>query len=685
MTVVNKFNVNKQQVTLDADIIENMSANDVSYNSSLQYDENTVGDKLSELKDGVSEINNVLNDAVINSKNVVPMCEDYDIDVTYNIYRSLIFFINPTMHDVDITSVKLKISRNVSTYEFKAKLIECEIRDGDLKPIWITNISEELQYYFPSALPSDIEVHLTSPFTIHSGKYIAIASDDDWMGITDKTQVEKPVASGTKAAMATSYTDFSIGKRLANLNSLGAQNISASCSFYTYGKKLKDFAEKSYVEFSITNLKDYTDEKIEELDAPTFNTDDAYVISDYNNDIMAHVSNIFFCGDGYIYVPYSANLTSHSETIDSTDEMVAKIAKVNLCNLSNPIIKTFAKKGDMFGGDEGFHQSDTFAVYDTVLIDKDEEHFATCSVLTPNGTSICGTYYSTINKKTLQFAENGVQICKFKYSYQGNNYEVDMNVENLLVFAQRITNDNNTRFGTYPIITRPIPYDGYFYSYLGACNTGSADVNKSFCGALIRTEDFGKTWELVAYNSTLSFVKNMWEGAALPYNGRVYCLLRARDSEARLYNLAMYYDLDTSSWSNVTQLSGYVDGVLIDKMVDPNTGKEVGVFAGDARPFIYQRNGYIYLFAQSLPLVKTYWSEHSGQTDGVYRSHVRIYKCDEDLNILEKKSLFGKNGLQYVSLCDVEDKIYFGFTEDKRHFDKRTKGNISLMQFDVLP
>ena len=50
MAIVNKFNVNKQQVTLDADIIENMSANDVSYNSSLQYDDNTVGDKLSELE-----------------------------------------------------------------------------------------------------------------------------------------------------------------------------------------------------------------------------------------------------------------------------------------------------------------------------------------------------------------------------------------------------------------------------------------------------------------------------------------------------------------------------------------------------------------------------------------------------------------------------------------------------------
>ena len=53
MAVVNKFNVNKQQVTLDADIIENMSANDVLYDDSFQYDENTVGDKFSKLNQQV--------------------------------------------------------------------------------------------------------------------------------------------------------------------------------------------------------------------------------------------------------------------------------------------------------------------------------------------------------------------------------------------------------------------------------------------------------------------------------------------------------------------------------------------------------------------------------------------------------------------------------------------------------
>ena len=50
MSIVNKFNVNNKQVTLDADIIENMSANDVSYDNSIQYNENTVGNKLSKLE-----------------------------------------------------------------------------------------------------------------------------------------------------------------------------------------------------------------------------------------------------------------------------------------------------------------------------------------------------------------------------------------------------------------------------------------------------------------------------------------------------------------------------------------------------------------------------------------------------------------------------------------------------------
>ena len=72
MAIVNKFNVNKQQVTLDADIIENMFANDVSYNSSLQYDENTVGDKLSELeKEVIYDVSAHNNGAVFESLSAI--------------------------------------------------------------------------------------------------------------------------------------------------------------------------------------------------------------------------------------------------------------------------------------------------------------------------------------------------------------------------------------------------------------------------------------------------------------------------------------------------------------------------------------------------------------------------------------------------------------------------------------
>ena len=67
MAIVKRFNVNKQEVALDADIIENMSANDVSYNDSVQYNENTVGNKLSELD---RQVRQVIYDVTVNNDGV---------------------------------------------------------------------------------------------------------------------------------------------------------------------------------------------------------------------------------------------------------------------------------------------------------------------------------------------------------------------------------------------------------------------------------------------------------------------------------------------------------------------------------------------------------------------------------------------------------------------------------------
>ena len=85
MTIVNRFNVNKQQVTLDPDIIENMSANDVSYDAYTQYDENTVGDKISDLEqeiNGKEEIISIINQSRISKGWNLPSGK-WKVDVSY--------------------------------------------------------------------------------------------------------------------------------------------------------------------------------------------------------------------------------------------------------------------------------------------------------------------------------------------------------------------------------------------------------------------------------------------------------------------------------------------------------------------------------------------------------------------------------------------------------------------------
>ena len=113
MAVVNKFNVNKQQVTLDADIIENMSANDVSYDTSFKYNENTVGDKLSELdiRTGGDIVKGNFNGIVFTSKQVSAGTKLY-INITTDGERGIYFF------DKDGTRMKVLIyAKSAGTYE----------------------------------------------------------------------------------------------------------------------------------------------------------------------------------------------------------------------------------------------------------------------------------------------------------------------------------------------------------------------------------------------------------------------------------------------------------------------------------------------------------------------------------------------------------------------------------------
>ena len=100
MAVVKRFNVNEEQATLDADIIENMSANDVSYDDSFQYDKNTVGGKLSELEMEVKDIR-VLQ-PIIKLKGYYVTTNGYRSD-----YSSFAIFEPIVVKSGDVVSVKL--------------------------------------------------------------------------------------------------------------------------------------------------------------------------------------------------------------------------------------------------------------------------------------------------------------------------------------------------------------------------------------------------------------------------------------------------------------------------------------------------------------------------------------------------------------------------------------------------
>lgn len=431
---------------------------------------------------------------------------------------------------------------------------------------------------------------------------------------------------------------------------------------------------------TFSSLKWISDDGCVDNNLNSKNDDVDYIVSDYKNETMAHASNIY-SSNGYLFMTYFSSETGHKETIG--EDINARIAKIDPNNMCEPEFVTYAQKGSVIGD---FTQSQHFAPYDAILIDKDDSTYSLVSVLTPSSTEKPGIYQRCFDKDTLAF-ENTVIRSTFVYSVNGHTYSVPMDVDNLSVFIDRITgSESGSRtIGTYPIITRAIPYeDGYCYSYLGGLQTGS---QVGFCGCIIRTNDYGATWEYVSYNSTLDFIIKMWEGACLPYKGKIYCLLRATDDRERSYNLAMYYDMKNGTWGEYIQLSGYKIGTSekVDEMIDPNTGENVMVSSGDSRPFIYQNDGIIYLMAQSLPLLKTEWSEQTEQSEGVYRSHVRIYKCDENLNILDKKSIFGENGMHYFSICDSENGSWFAFSEDRRHTDVNCKGNISVRKLDFIP
>lgn len=409
---------------------------------------------------------------------------------------------------------------------------------------------------------------------------------------------------------------------------------------------------------------------------------DDFCVSDPTTEKMAHTSNIYDGNDGYFYIPYFGN---HSAAVESISEnIISKIAKVSQCNPRDVTIVPIAEKGQDF---VNFVQSSLYAPYDALLMNKGDSKYSVCFVATPTTTNEPTIAVREFTKATMT-AASAATLSTFKYTINGTTYTVPMNISNLDTFINRLLGDdgNTHTIGTYPIITRAIPYNNEYYSYLGGLQTTSATTG--FGGCIIKTADKGETWEFVAYNPALTaFITAMWEGAIdINASGKVFCLLRAwfKDAEIGtsiyLADIAMSYDIANDTWSEPIRMNGSKGATKYDSYL-LNTGNYDTINTDSSRPFVYLKDGYVYLMCNVTPRLKTTW-----KPSGVVRSTLRIYKCDSNLEVLAKKSLQSDSGVSYFSCLNARGREWFCFTEDRKHLQNDCKGNISIIpMIDFLP
>lgn len=409
---------------------------------------------------------------------------------------------------------------------------------------------------------------------------------------------------------------------------------------------------------------------------------DSYCVSDPPVELMAHTSNIYDGEDGYFYVPYYENSTNYTEGIGQP--IISKVSRVSQCNPRDVEIATVAEPGQDF---VNFVQSEYDAPYDMLFMKKSSTVFSFCFIATPTTTNKATVAVREFTKASMT-ADPEATLSQFKYTYNGETVTVKMDTDNLDTFVNRLLGDeNNTHtIGLYPIITRAVLYNGAYYSYLGGLQDQSGTTG--FGGCIIKTTDYGATWEFVAYNPALTgFVTCCWEGAiGINSSGRIFCLLRSYYKDAEIgtgiygCDMAMYYDLTAGTWSDVVRMNGAKGATYYDSYLGDNGNYQV-ITTDSSRPFVYVKDENVYLMANVVPRLNTIW-----KVSGVVRSTLRIYKCDNNMNVLAKKSYQSDAGVSYFSCLNSKGREWFCFTEDRRHAQSDCKGNISIIPMvDFLP
>lgn len=391
---------------------------------------------------------------------------------------------------------------------------------------------------------------------------------------------------------------------------------------------------------------------------------DAVVISDWEHEKMAHVCQLYFDYDTkFFFVPYYSSMGNH----DADGEKNIVVSKISPCALNKP---TFFKPFE-YGMTVGtFTASPKAKFNDPNIIFLSDGATARCLVFGGNANpevqgQETGYFYRDFNKETLSLG-NSVNICKLKYRYNGEDVVVNMTVANVTEFATRIMNKPTGPGGTLimspeHLVTRENGQT-VIYSYLSGITSG---IDGDWDGCIIKSTDYGVTWEYVSHRPNTEYL-GMWEVGLALVGRRIFVLYKASK-----YPIS-YYDLDNDEWGDIV-LQSY-------------TGAVLGI--DSSRPLLYYNNNVLYAITNIPPRINdkgeiTYAG--SGTPNSVYRSHVLIEKIDT--TTIERtffKEFWHHDSCQYFSTLNVYGWDYFAFTEDRRRQTTANsiKGNISMLKVD---
>lgn len=370
---------------------------------------------------------------------------------------------------------------------------------------------------------------------------------------------------------------------------------------------------------------------------------DEYIMSQPNNESIAHASNVFTDRNDVNYLVYYSGETAKEERIQGTDINVKLVTFTHPSNILNR--KIVLEQGEIVGS---FRQALDSSPYDPCLFGIDR-FIRIWMVVTP--------YPTDLKKRGIGYRDyepnnqllGSVITCSLKYEHSGQVKTVPLTNENLCIFADEIrgTEIGYHNIGDYPVFNTVKEYNGTLYTVLSFV---SSSTYNTLGPIILRSEDNGNTWEYCFSLGDAYDKECIWEvGWDISENGLVYLMTRPN---LQPLSHCISFPLEEPSLLKETPFWGNVDA---------------------SRPFVYCKDDFVYWIHNVYPCL-----------DGISRTRLRIVKTDKELNALNTIDIVKRNGISYFSLFKNQERYYILYTGDSRGTAPLHKGDIAITEVSEI-